>query len=178
MRAPAAFMEALLAGPELKHIRAEMRMHNCSYVVEGTGAKIFVWPGLYQKVMQELEKLSIQLRPSHVIAAESLLPCLEASIASIPSQKNVRVKKDGIFTLACVPKVCQTRGDGHAAEPVDRSALVQEIDTNIQIIEDWKHVLGVGRTFICSVRLLRDSESVTQSTTEAHGGVNPRRVAT
>ncbi len=34
----------------------------------------------------------------------------------------------------------------------------------------------VNRTFLCFVRRLRNPDSVNQSTTEAHGGVNPRRV--
>ena len=40
---------------------------------------------------------------------------------------------------------------------------------------DWQGLLGTHRTFLCTVRVLKDH--VTQSTTEAHGGLNPRRLA-
>lgn len=176
MRAPSEFMQALLIGPEMQHIREEMSAQDCPYVLEGSGAKIFVWPEQYQKVLQELEASSVRLRSSHVIVAESILPCLEASIATIPSQKNVRVKKDRIFTLACIPTASPAAEDHQGHQLADPSDLVQEIDKDIQMIEDWKHVLAVERTFICTVRLLRDSQSVTQTTTEVHGALNPRRV--
>merc|ERR1712176_408343 len=65
-RAPAEFVEALLNGPELKHIRETMDHSGCPYILE-EGAKIFVWPDQYNDVLTKVREQGISLRASHVI---------------------------------------------------------------------------------------------------------------
>ncbi len=91
--------------------------------------------------------------------AESLLPQLEASIATIPSQKNVRVKNDGIFVVAHAPNAHQEQSVRGTEEGTE--------DEDVEEFEDWNHVLSVERTFICFSRVLSSSQSVNQSTAEA-----------
>mmetsp|Transcript_101778 Transcript_101778/g.227380 ORF Transcript_101778/g.227380 Transcript_101778/m.227380 type:complete len:486 (-) Transcript_101778:276-1733(-) len=184
-RAPREYMDALLFGPELGPIRRQMDAHNCAYVLPDSGAKIFVRPEHYQGVLQELEHSGIiqQLRPSHVIVAETLVPELEASIASIPSNRNVRVKKNGVLVLnsigSATDDVIERFNSEQDAAPQsqDEDDLIHGMDQHVEEMRDWKHVLTVQGTFLCSGKVLRHPDSVTQSTTEAHGGTNPRRLS-
>jgi len=43
-------------------------------------------------------------------------------------------------------------------------------------LQDWGHLVEVKRTFLCKICLLHDAAKVNQSTSESHGGINPRRV--
>merc|ERR1712226_684918 len=82
------------------------------------GAKIFVCPEQYWIVLLELDKKSISFCASHVLAAESLIPQLEASIERIPSFKNLRVKKDGVFFVASALKGYQDHSEHGVEEDV------------------------------------------------------------
>jgi len=160
-------MNALLTGPELLPVREAMERDGCPRILEG-GAKIFVWPHQYPMVLEELRNQDISALPSHVIVAESLLPQLEASIATIPSQKNVRKKNDGIFVVAHVPNAHQEQTTHGTEEGTE--------DEDVEEFEAWNHVLSVERTFICQPRVLSSAQSVTQSTAEVHGVRNHRRI--
>ena len=52
------------------------------------------------------------LHSSHVVVANSLIPYLEACIASIPSSKNVRVMRDDIRIIVTTPKLFIVSGTG------------------------------------------------------------------
>merc|ERR1712032_337622 len=145
MGIPKEFLDALLTGPDLRLVREAVTEHGCLYILEG-GAKIFVWPERYQMVLAELRKQDISALPSHIIVAESLLPQLEASIAMIPSQKNVRVKKGGVFVVAHTPSACE--------EQIVHGAQQDTEDEDAGEFEDWEYVLAVEPTFICSTRVL------------------------
>lgn len=151
------FAEALLLGPDLRPIREEMQAAGHDCILEPSGAKMFVPPQHVEHVKRELAQLQIPLHASHVVVTESMLPALERSIATISSMKNVRVKDRRVLTVMPSP----TQGETDADYFPNNSS------------PDW--LVGVKRTFICSVRVVRNPESVNQSTTEAHGGVNPRR---
>jgi len=176
MRAPKEFKDALLEGLELRFVREKMRDAGQECILQPSGAKVFVWPEQYSIVIDALKSKEIQLRASYVIIAESLLPSLEASIASIQSKKNVRPKKEGII---CVASASVLAGSGsasvEAANGTDQGVEdAEEMTVNADIDNEWwQHVFDVNRLSL--VRVLRNPGSVNQSTTEAHGGVNPRR---
>jgi len=159
-RAPAEFVESLLNGPQLKPIRDVMIASGCPHILE-EGTKIFVWPNQYNSVLLRVREQGISLRASHVIASESILHLIEASIADIPSQKNVRVKKDAVVELT------SASGASLGEAPLDAT----DKDDSLH------HIFQVERTFICvTQRVLRSAHSVNQSKTEVHGGLNPRRL--
>ena len=104
-RAPRQFLDALLTGIDLQPIREKMAAAGCECVMADSAAKIFVWPHQYHGVMARLADLDMPLHSSHVVVANSLIPYLEACIASIPSSKNVRVMRDDIRIIATTPKL-------------------------------------------------------------------------
>merc|ERR1712032_1510826 len=68
------------------------------------------------------------------------------------------------------------QGDRHA-ERDQGSPGTRDEEACPSTTDAWESpmVLCDTRTFLCYVPRLSNSNSVTQSTTEAHGGVNPRR---
>jgi hypothetical protein len=171
MRAPKEFKAALLEGPDLYPVREKMREAGLEHILQPSGAKIFVCPWQYAPVIETLDKMQIELHASHVIIAQSLLPCLEASIATISSKRNVRVKSEGIMHVASISAPVQSTDGGDMGE---EEVKVNE-DSDIECMEHLFNVerLPLGRVV---VRFLINPSSVNQSTTEAHSrSVNPRR---
>lgn len=161
-RTPPEFKIALQQGRQLAAVRDQMKAADCAYTLPApnAGAKVFVWPQQYQTVMDAIGKLETPLFSSNVVILESLMPCLEDIIAEIPRKANVHEKERQAFTsVACI------------AEAAIQSKSSDNCWGNLEC------VLAERRTFLCIVRVLRDPDHVTQSTTEAYGGVNPRRFA-
>jgi hypothetical protein len=159
-RTPPEFKIALEQGRQLADVRDQMEAADCAYTLPApnAGAKVFVWPQQYQTVMDAIGKLERPLFSSNVAILESLMPCLEDLIATIPRKANVHEKERQAFTsVACI-----------AEAPIQSKSFDK-------CWGDLECVLAEERTFLCIVRILRDH--VTQSTTEAHGCVNPRRFA-
>lgn len=160
-RTPIEFKNALERGPQLATVRDEMTAAGCACTLPSphAGAKVFVWPPQYQTVMDAIGQLGMPLFSSNVVILESLMPCLEDLVVAIPRKANVHEKeRQSLTVVACMAQA---------------SAQTQSSDSS-----DWgdlECVLEEARTFLCCVRVLKDV--VTQSTTEAHGGVNPRRFA-
>lgn len=181
-RTPQEFTRALLEGKDLRGAREALSNHGYACVLQ-SGAKVFVLPEQYSLVMQALEQSDTILQPSCVIVTESLIPELEASLASIASRKNVRVK-----TTQTLQMPINLGGQGTlAAEGLDASGEVPTYTTSDGLTsEHIAHIpessneiwldLEVQRTFLCTVKSKREPSSVNQSTTEVHGGVNPRRL--
>jgi len=176
-RTPKEFIRALLEGQDLGHVREALANHGYNCVLE-SGAKVFVKPEQYSVVMQALEQSDIVLRSSCVIVAQTFVPELEASLASIASRKNVRVKKAGklhMETMCNSQRALSSEmlGEiGHDLSSTRGHELTFEYAGNIPELAN----LEVKRTFLCSVVPKREPGSVNQSTAEAHGGPNPRRV--
>jgi len=147
----------LLEGPELRPIREKMHASGYDCVLQPSGAKIFVYPEQLEEVKAGAFMSRITLRASHVIIVESLIPALEASIVEISSKQNVRVKRDGILEVATVSMP-------HAADEPTTSAEMES--------KAWEHVYETKPLVIL---ILRNPQSVNQSTKEVHGGLNPRR---
>ena len=67
------------------------------------------------------------------------------------------------------------RAHGSALAPEENSTHkepeTEEDDDNTA----WQEMLAIKNTFLRRVRMLQGFQSVIQSTTEAHGGINPRR---
>eukprot|EP00933_Yihiella_yeosuensis_P054760 TRINITY_DN53313_c0_g1_i1.p1 TRINITY_DN53313_c0_g1~~TRINITY_DN53313_c0_g1_i1.p1 ORF type:complete len:510 (-),score=81.57 TRINITY_DN53313_c0_g1_i1:250-1716(-) len=169
-RAPAEFKEVLLEGKELGPTRELMRAKGCDFVLEPSGAKVFVWPEQYPAVLDALRSLEMSLRTSHVIIAESLLPALEASIGAIAHKKNVRPKKSSVMTLVSIGKTVSTSSSSDGYCEAKAASGTDETEA-----EQWDILFKVEGTFLTFAKAPRNSGSVNQSTTEAHGGSNPRR---
>lgn len=162
-RTPAEFREVLLQGTELEHVRSDLQKQGYSCILEPSGAKVFVRPEQYAQVVQSLAESSIVLHTSHVIIAQSFIPELEASIANIPTRRKVRVKMRDVVRIPY-------------QQPFDEDANdAEETSVNDTSEFEWSELLAVDRTFLCTTRNLKPSASVSQSTTEVHGGINPRR---
>jgi len=173
MRTPPEFKEALCGdriSDELREVRDRMETNGLDCKLEPSGAKIFVWPEQYEAIMEAVHQHAIDLKPSHVITVESLMPALMSTIEKIRSNLNVRIRKDGVRVLT---KVARTTLNSHASSALGAG---DETSDEGSEMEDWKDLLCVKRTFLCSVKVMRNAASVNQSTTEAHGGVNPRRL--
>jgi hypothetical protein len=91
------------------------------------------------------------------------------------------VKRDGIVSLTSTPSATHDDAEpsdlerGTTPQSRDEDGLTYEMEQHVEDIFDWEHTWAVQRTFLCAVRFVRNSESVTQSTTKVHGGVKPRR---
>lgn len=87
----------------------------------------------------------LALRPFHVVVTDTFLPLVHEALCTIPSRRDVRIR------------------EGRAVAYLDPTS------------PDMDGTIYVENTFLNIPRRLRDSTSVVQSTTEAHGGTNPRR---
>lgn len=85
------------------------------------------------------------LRPYHVIVTDTTLPLVREALRNIPSRRDVSVRD--MHPVAYLHPTSPDTGDVYVVE----------------------------RTFLNIPRRLRASSSVVNSTTEAHGGINPRR---
>lgn len=129
----------MLKGPELEAVRSKLSAAGHDYSIGGA-AKVFVHPEQYQGVMLAISQKGIELKASHVIIAKSLMPELEASIASNPSSKNVQVKKDGIFVLTSGAHD-DAQEEGRRVD--EREEVKRGIDEHIEIVGSWQHILQV-----------------------------------
>lgn len=87
----------------------------------------------------------LSLRPFHVVVTDTFLPLVHEALRSIPSRRDVRIR------------------DGRTVAYFDPTS------------PNMHDTIIVENTFLNIPRTLRESSSVVQSTTEAHGGTNPRR---
>eukprot|EP00438_Fugacium_kawagutii_P014813 Skav234787 [mRNA] locus=scaffold69:69756:70532:+ [translate_table: standard] len=148
-RSSERFHQALSGGRALESCRAALEAAGFQWL-QDSGAKVFVHPWQFESIMATIVQQDVQLRPHHVIVSESLEHDVEASLSDLPCRDGARVKRRGVLEATYA-------GDQSEAE------------------EDLAMDLVADRTFLCAVPRLRASNSVTQSTTEAHGGLNPRR---
>jgi len=96
-----------------------------------------------------------KLGPYHVVVSKDKEHLVEESLRTIPNRRRPKLKNSK------AARELLTRDDGFD--------VFSEIDTNAAI---W----APERTFLCTVRDLRNEASVTQSTAGHYGGVlNPRR---
>ena len=158
------FRQALTTGKALESCRHALDTAGFQWL-QPSGAKIFVHPWQFQPTMDMILKENLELRPYHVIVSESLEYYVEASLSDVPCRDGARVKDRKVLESAGY-----TGGDGpHAGEDEPQPHPAADDDG---VAMD----LAPIRTFLCFLPRLRASKSVTQSTTEVHGGgVNPRR---
>lgn len=168
-RHPEALRKALCEGVPLQQCRAALEDARCHWQL-GSGAKVFVHPWQYKDALVAVVERGIELRPFHVIVAETLESSVEASLTDIPCRQGARVRSRGVLgEVPTEPRVARPEagGAGETSSPTGGGGSWQDVDIP----------LAESRTFLCAVPRLRNPESVTQSTTEAHnGGVNPRRL--
>lgn len=160
-RYPKELRVALLEGIPLRQCR--QMMEDEGYAVNlPSGAKVFVHPGQYQDVTTALEGMA--LRPYHVVVSQSLEHLVQESLQQVPRQSKVKVKaRSAVQLVGCLAAIEQTLADDECEDLLSQRLYSYELD------------LVERRTFLCIAPQLRNSGSVVQSTTEAHGCVNPRR---
>jgi len=178
-RYPHEWRQALMEGVALRLCRDALlgEGHTC---VLTSGAKVFVHPWQYNDVKGAI--CGMELRPYHVIVAQSLEHLVEESLVQVPRQLKVKLKSRTV--VDCVGESRIDVGAQQAGPPQD---LASSTDPSLIVLSSSKErfvdigdvgfaeFFDVHRTFLCQAMPLRSSASVTQSTTEAHGGVNPRR---
>ena len=145
------FHEALNSGKPLESCRTALEAAGFQWL-QPSGAKVFVHPWQFESTMTAIAQQNLQLRPYHVIVSESLEYYVEASLSDLPCRDGARVK---------TRQVLEAGYSGDQPQTEDEDLAMNLVET---------------RTFLCAVPRLRSSNSVTQSTTEVHGGLNPRRV--
>lgn len=160
-RYPEELRVALLEGVPLRQCRQSLEDEG--YAVNlPSGAKVFVHPEQYQDVTTALEGMT--LRPYHVVVSQGLEHLVQESLQHIPRQSKVKVKARSAVQLGeSLAAREQTRTDDECEGSLSQRLYSYELD------------LVERRTFLCIAPQLRNSGSVVQSTTEAHGCVNPRR---
>jgi hypothetical protein len=160
---PQEFYHALVEGAPLRACREALAEINRHCVLPDSGAKVFVEPEHWDIVMANLEGRT--LRPYHVVVSADTECLVEESLLAIPSRRRPKLKNSSEARELLIS------GNGTPSHDVDGDGIgvFQEIDANVAT---WTPV----RTFLCSVRDLRNETSVTQSTAEHYGGApNPRR---
>mmetsp|Transcript_24423 Transcript_24423/g.44280 ORF Transcript_24423/g.44280 Transcript_24423/m.44280 type:complete len:595 (-) Transcript_24423:306-2090(-) len=158
-RMPRTLIAELDTCLQLEEVRNELQDKGFSHRPQDKG-RIFVWPEQYEEVMRAVGERQTPLETSHVIALESFMPIFEDIASGFSSKSNVRIKSS---SMATITSVISKQGQ-QAPDPQEDSDS-----------ECWECVLSVERTFLTAVRVRKASDAVTQSTTEVHRGVNPRR---
>lgn len=146
-RAPEEFRSVLLEGDKLDRIRKSMKAAGCDFFLQPSGAKVFVWPEQYPAVMRALR----QWQWNKPLKASHVI----ISKSLLPDLEAT------IEELASRKNVRLKKND------------VKEVAT---VSEGEAYFRTTQGTFLCYARPPRNPGSVSQSTTEAHGGgSNPRR---
>lgn len=164
-RHPESFRRALCEGPPLQQCRSALEAAGHKYLL-GSGAKMFVHPHQYKQTCVAIVEQGFNLRPFHVIAAQSFEYHVEACLADLSYRQGARVKRRTF--------IHEMAAAGH-----DGSSSLAESGSDGSEVDEEQVLppLVVSKTFICVAPSLRNANSVTQSTTEAHsGGLNPRRL--
>mmetsp|Transcript_27144 Transcript_27144/g.51106 ORF Transcript_27144/g.51106 Transcript_27144/m.51106 type:complete len:517 (-) Transcript_27144:182-1732(-) len=168
-RHPEAFRKALCEGPPLQQCRAALEESGCKWLL-GSGAKIFVHPHQYSQTLVAIVEQGFELRPFHVIVAESFEYYVEACLSDLSYRQGARVKH----------RTRLLEVDAAGDEGTVKSKEWQVFEDSASDEEDSEEPnipLVIKKTFICVAPCRRNPQSVTQSTTEVHsGGMNPRRV--
>lgn len=149
-----AFFCALEEGLSLQTCRTALQEAGFHWRL-ACGAWLFVHPWQYaEAAMPVLRSCTVELRPYHVIVSESLEYAVESSFSELPYRQRPRPKQE------------QWIGSADLESPEMRDET--EALFNMIWIED--------KTFLSVVPLRHPAQTVNQSTTEAHNGLNPRRV--
>ena len=95
-RCPEEVLAALLFGPDLQHVRKQLRDHGHDII--HNGVKVFVWASQHGQVMDAFwrfrEERPIKIQTSHIIVSNSFLPSLEACLQKIPCRHKAYAKKN------------------------------------------------------------------------------------
>jgi len=189
-RHPEAFRLALAEGAPLQECRAALESAGHKWLLD-SGAKVFVQPWQYAQVAIAIFEQGIHLRPYHVLVAESLEYHVEASLADLSYRQGARVRKRQVFANVDISssqehdeapsRAAMVRGAVWCATRLRMRPRSSEISKdnmpNVESKETVDIPFVTQRTFICEAPYWRNQQSVTQSTTEVHGGgLNPRRV--
>jgi len=182
-RNPEKFETLLAEGMPLKSCRDALEEAGWQWSLQ-SGAKVFVHPWQYEQTLEFLESLEKPLRPYHVVVTASVQHLVEESLSGMPCRQGARIKKRIALGSAQSGKRVKPNDkefSDHAKEK-EGSNTSEHDEEACELSQDAVElpmVVCAQRTFICCLPRfprLRDANSVTQSTTAAHGGINPRRV--
>jgi len=181
-RNPEIFQKALEQSVSLKACRLALEESGHAWNLQ-SGAKIFVHPSQYVEAMEFLIGRGEELRPYHVVVAQSMEHLIHESLVSIPCRQSVRIKKRATLGSTSSSKRMRPNTDEHVhgctvQHDVQESAKSEdgECPSSDDGLECQPMLVCEKRTFLCCLPRFRSASSVVQSTTEAHGGINPRRV--
>lgn len=146
-------------------------------------------PSQYAEALVKIVERGVDLRPFHVIVAESFEYNVEACLQDVPYRQGARIRRRSIIhemssLRVNAPEemrstVSEQDGELSAEVPLDEGGILASDDESRTEDENQHFIWVVNKTFICEAPRFRNPQSVTQSTTEVHGGgVNPRRVLT
>jgi len=146
-----------------------------------TGTMVFVQPWQYAESVSALRVECAKLRPWHILVSESLEPAVQAALDSLPCRAGARVKQRSVITSLpdSGSPVGRPRAKRWWSLCSRRLSHQQSLNVYIHATDDAeapRFPLCVKRTFICRQAILRDARAVVNSSTEAHGGINPRRL--
>lgn len=159
------FRKQLVEGPQLKPYMEGLEAAGYQWQT-AEGALICVTPAQYQDVLQSLKMH--ELHPFHIVISESLEYLLDEVLSSIAFKKRPLVK-DGIkgrFQL----DMRATQGTDHTSDVLGTN----NANHSLAFQEEALAEIIVERTFLSIKPVVRDAQSVTQSSAAAHGAPNPR----
>lgn len=178
-RNPEQVEKSLADGISLKSCRDALEEAGFQWNLP-SGAKVFVHPSQYRQTLEFLEHIDGPLRPYHVVVAASLQHLVDECLSGIPCRKGARIKKRVTLGGAQSGKLVKSHEEqsgGRKEAGSDGEDVT--IGESSQSALEMPIVVCEHRTFICCLPrfpYLRDATAVSQSTTEAHGGLNPRRI--
>jgi len=161
-RYPEAFRNALAQGQALEECRSSLEEAGYAWHLPESGAKIFAHPSLYEAILQAISDLNFQLRPYHVVVSQSMEPIVQEALRNLSYPQGARVRYREELLL--------THEEAHSESS---STNQPEEDAGDSLAHRYDVV--AKRTFLCIAAPLRNADSISQSTSEIHGGLNPRR---
>jgi hypothetical protein len=178
-RNPEQFENSLSCGISLKSCRDALEEAGLPWNLPSV-AKVFVHPSQYRQSLEFLERYDTRLRPYHVVVAASLQHLVDESLSGIPCRQGARIKKRVTLGAAQSGKRVKAHEEQSGGrKEADSDGEDATIGESSQTVLEMPMIVCEQRTFICCLPrfpYLRDATSVPQSTTEAHGGLNPRRI--
>lgn len=154
---PHEFKEALSDGIPLRACRDALAAENRPFILPESEAKIFIKPEQWEAVMSSLK--GQELRPYHVIVTSSYEHLVTECLLSIPYRRRPKLKTPSGRKVLTSEEGLKTFGEN----------TFSECDAEIGSFR-------VLRTFLCCAPLLRNPESVCQSTADHYRATtNPRR---
>jgi hypothetical protein len=173
-RIPKHCRDALCNGKELRRCREDLDRAGHAWKLP-TGALVFVKPEQYRAAIESVA--ADDLKPDNVLFAESFEYRIEEALADFKQWAKQRTET---HARAGRDPGLDASSEAATAGTLDQLyGIADGIDDPVEAIRRrvGRDELVIERTFVGSDdSLRRDWQSVTQSTTVVHGGINPRMI--